>query len=129
MCIRDRYYEEQEAEARRVAAKLRERENARAPYPYSYRGEQRSHAQEPFHYPFHHGGIPMTVTARQTCYDQRYGNSLVTQSSRSMPVTFLKHKNPRSHPGRAAGVNDFITSRNPCGYEPAAQAAYPGIWQ
>lgn len=122
-------YQEHEAEIRRVAAKDRERENARAAYGYHYRGEQQPSAQEPFQYPFHHGQIQHTVTAHQTEYDQRYGNSLVTQAGRSMPIVFLKHKNPRSHYGRAAGINDFRGHRNPSGYEPAAQAAYTGIWQ
>eukprot|EP00656_Telonema_subtile_P003365 TRINITY_DN11539_c0_g1_i2.p1 TRINITY_DN11539_c0_g1~~TRINITY_DN11539_c0_g1_i2.p1 ORF type:complete len:254 (+),score=34.17 TRINITY_DN11539_c0_g1_i2:195-956(+) len=123
------FYEEQEAEARRVAAKQRERENARAPYPYSYRGVEQPSAHEPFHYPYHQGQVQHTVTAHQSLYDQRYGNSLATQSSRSFPVTFIKHKNPRSHAGRAADPNDFIARQNPSGYEPAAQAAYAGIWQ
>jgi len=127
------HYEEQEAEARRVASKGRERENARAPYGYSYRGACQPSAQEPFHYPYHHGQAQRTVTAHQTAYDQRYGNSLVTQSARSMPCTFIKHKNPvargDAHVGRAAKLDSFQHTRNPSGYEAAAQAAYAGTWQ
>ena len=68
-----------------------------------------------------------------------------------MPCTFIKHKNPvargDAHVGRAgicpfacvrldehafggaAKLDSFQHTRNPSGYEAAAQAAYAGTWQ
>lgn len=92
------WYERQEEEARRVAAKMRERQNATSgAYGYHYRGEQQASTQEPFHYPFHHTQVQRTVDDHMSVYDKRYGHCRMMPDSQSMPVTFLKHRNPRLH--------------------------------
>jgi len=116
------YFDErQEQEARLVAAKQRERANATSVNAYHYRGPQEPSAQEPFHYPFHQGQVRRAVDDHMTTYDQRYGNC---RSGITMPVTFLKHKNPRFHTGLPRSSTGYVGSREPSGYERAAAAGY-----
>jgi hypothetical protein len=58
------YLERQEQDARLVAAKQRERENAKAAYGYHYRGEQDAAASEPWQYPFHRSQAGSTYSIR-----------------------------------------------------------------
>lgn len=91
------WMERQEQEARLVASKNRERTNATAAdHGYHYRGEQ-GEPDTSFGYPFHHTPIPRPVSDYMSVYDQRYGNPRMMDQARTMPCTFLKHKNPRFH--------------------------------
>ena len=61
------------------------------------------------------GALPISLKLLSITHEcRRYGNSLVTQSARSMPCTFIKHKNPvargDAHVGRA-GICPFACVR------------------